>query len=353
LAIPVSKDGVRLRVPSAYKLNVPHYLRLVRLIPMEDPGEASGEALGQPKSYRQRLTEDLLDPTRTVTAALRLEALGQKAVPALKQGLESTHPLVRFCAAESLTYLGHGVGAAQLGELVVQQPFLRSYALSALASLDENVTRAKLLELMEKGVADETRYGAFRALQALAPTDRLTQGEWLNKSFHLHHVAPESPPLLHLCTAKRAEVVMFGPEAQFVPPFAFESNGYTVTAHLATDTHCIVGYVPPRGTPIRVSCSLNVSDVLHLLTKMDATYPEVVEILLDAGNSKKVNCPVALNALPQIPSVEELAASGKNREGLLELGGQELGETPTLYERSAPKPPRNRDETAPTTGGVE
>jgi hypothetical protein len=174
LAIPAGKDGVRLRVPPAYKLNVPHYLRVVRLIPMDDPGEQPGDTAGQPKSYRQRLAEDLLDPTHTVTAALRLEALGQKSVPVLKQGLESKHPLVRFCAAESLTYLGHGVGTTQLGELVEQQPFLRSYALSALASLDENVTRAKLQELMEKGGADETRYGAFRALQALAPTDRET-----------------------------------------------------------------------------------------------------------------------------------------------------------------------------------
>ena len=46
-----------------------------------------------------------------------------------------------------------------------------------------------------------------------------------------------------------------------------------------------------------------------------------------------------------------------------QAGGQELGETPTLYERAAPKPSRNRDadtsgtprrdETAPATGGVE
>ena len=344
LAIPVLKDGVRLRVPPAYKLNIPHYLRVVRLIPMEDPGEQPSDAPGQPKSYRQRLAEDLLDPTRTVTAALRLESLGQKSVPVLKQGLESKHPLIQFCAAESLTYLGHGIGAQKLGELVEQQPFLRSYALSALASLDENVTRAKLQDLMEKGVADETRYGAFRALQALAPADRLTKGEWLNKSFRLHHVAPESASLLHVCTAKRAEIVMFGPEAKFVPPFAFESNGYTVTAYHAADTQCMVGVVPPHGKPIRVACNLNVSDVLHLLAKMDATYPEVVEILVAAANGKQVNCPVALNALPQVPSAEELAASGKNGQNLLDLGGQELGDTPTVFERPAPKPaPRNRD----------
>ena len=99
LATAERKSGVRLRVPQGYKLNVPSTsIRVVRLIPMEDVIEqASATAPGQPKSYRQRLTEDLLDPTRTVTAALRLEALGQKSVPGpRKGGLKARHPLVRF-----------------------------------------------------------------------------------------------------------------------------------------------------------------------------------------------------------------------------------------------------------------
>jgi hypothetical protein len=344
LAEAAGKDGVRLRVPPAYRLNIPHYLRVVRLIPMIDPEEQpAGGAPGQPKPYLQRLTEDLLDPTRTVTAALRLEALGTKSVPVLRKGLESNHPLVQFCAAESLTYLAHAEGAQKLAVLVEQQPFLRAYALSALASLDESVTRAKLQDLMEKGAADATRYGAFRALQTLDPTDRLTKGELLNSSFRLHRVAPEAPPLLHLCTARRAEIVQFGPEARFVPPFAYESNGYTVTAR-AGDTQCHVGYVTRDGRPLKFACDLNVSDVVRLLAKMDAMYPEVVEILLDAANEKKISCPVSLDALPQAPSAEELAASGKTGDTLLDLGGQELGDTPTVFERPTARPaPRDRD----------
>jgi hypothetical protein len=360
LAKAEAKYGVSVRVPAAYKLNVAHFLRVVRLIPMQSPSETKSTEPGQPKSYQQRLLEDLLDPSRTVTAALRLEALGSKSVPALKIGLQSNHPLVRFCSAESLTYLGQGVGALSLANLVEEQPFLRSYALSALASLDENVTRAKLQELMETGQANETRYGAFRALQALDPRNPVTKGELLNTSFRLHHVAPQGAPLLHLCTSTRAEIVQFGREAQLVPPFEFESGRYTVVAHQATDDHCIVGFVTKGGTQqFRRPCSFAVSDVLHRLAEMDATYPEVMEILLDAANGQKLNCPVALNALPQVPSVEQLAAAGMNGEGL-ELGNQELGATPTLYERPAPKPaPRNRDadtrrqesqEDAPATG---
>jgi hypothetical protein len=345
------KDGVLLHVPPAYKLNLPHFLRVVRLVPTRAGAEASTGERGQPKSYRQRLAEDLLDPARTVTAALRLEALGEKGVPALMPGLQSRHPLVRFCSAESLAYLGHAAGAQALGEAVERQPLLRSYALAALASLDENVTRTTLEHLMEAGVAHEIRYGAFRALRELAPDEPLTRGESLppgeplNAAFSLHRVAGGSPPLVHLCTAKRAEVVLFGSGPALVPPFAFEANGYTVTATHEGDDHCVISCVP-RGAakPVRAKSSLAVADVLRLLARMDATYPDVVGLLIEAANCQCLNCPVALNALPQVAEVEELAAAGKGGDALLDLGGQDLGATPTLYERGrAPRSQRTRE----------
>jgi hypothetical protein len=78
----------------------------------------------------------------------------------------------------------------------------------------------------------------------------------------------------------------------------------------------------------------------------------VIDLLLEAGNCKCLNCPVALNALPQVPSVEELAAAGTSGELLLELGGQDLGATPTLYEKPivphnpAKRRPREASDTA-------
>ncbi len=131
----------------ATSLNVPHFIRVVRLIPMEDVTEQSqASGPGQPKSYRQRLTEDLLDPSRTVIASLRLEALGQKSVPTLKQGLASPQPLVRFCAAEGLTTSATGAGRDERWPTSwnAVNRSCASYARSALASLDEeNVTRMR------------------------------------------------------------------------------------------------------------------------------------------------------------------------------------------------------------------
>ena len=56
--------------------------------------------------------------------------------------------------------------------------------------------------------------------------------------------------------------------------------------------------------------------------QMGAMYPEVTDVLLQAGNCKGLNCQVALNALPQVCAVEELARSAKNGEVITDLGGQ-------------------------------
>src|SRR5207244_9284215 len=138
----------------------------------------------------------------TGTAALRLEALGTDSIPALKLGLESEHVLVRFAAAEALAYLGCPACGEELARLVEQQPALRAYSLTALASLNEAVSHVKLTELLGSKSA-ETRYGAFRALRALDEHDATVQGEMLNESFWLHRLAPGAPGLVHLSSSRR------------------------------------------------------------------------------------------------------------------------------------------------------
>src|SRR5207249_433851 len=69
LANPKNDKVIVLRVPQQYKLNMRHYLLVVRLIPLREGADTRG-------AYVKRLNEDLLDPKRTITAALRLEALG-------------------------------------------------------------------------------------------------------------------------------------------------------------------------------------------------------------------------------------------------------------------------------------
>ncbi len=173
VAVAENPTSVRLRVPAQYHLNTPRFLRVVRLIPLStqlDVPIVKGE---DHRTYRQRLADDLLDPAKTVTSALRLEALGQMSIPALKKGLDSKHPLVRFCSAEALAYLGDPACGQELATSVRTQPALRAFGLTAMASLDENICHVKLGELLTTARDDETRYGAFRACARSTRATRL------------------------------------------------------------------------------------------------------------------------------------------------------------------------------------
>jgi hypothetical protein len=290
---------VYVRVPYQYRLNPERYLRVARLIPLQESREIHTR-------YRQHLQEKLLDPAQTISAALRLEALGKESIPALKEGLTSKHVLVRFCAAEALAYLENPSAGHELARLAKQQPNLRGYCLTALASLNQAVCRVKLSELLACSSA-ETRYGAFRALRSMDERDPEIQGELLNDSYWLHRLAPESPSLVHRSFSRRAEICLFGEEPLFVPPFAIIAGEFTVTAG-PSDDRCIVGRFPRHGQAAqRRVCSLKLQDVLRTLADLGALYTDVSEVLTAADSARCLTCHLVTDALPKTPEVEELA----------------------------------------------
>jgi flagellar basal body P-ring protein FlgI len=336
-----NNTGVFLTVPQQYKLNLPRYLRVVRMIPMRMDASQNG--------YRRKLAEDLLDPAHTVTAALRLEALGKDSVPLLKRGLESDRPLVRFVAAEALAYLGDPGCGSELARAVEEYPDLRAFGLTALASLDESISRVKLRELLG-GHDPEVRYGAFRALRALDEHDSAVQGELLNESFWLHRVMPNGEPLVHFSTSRRAEVLIFGTDPMLNPPFAISAGQFTVTAS-AENEQCNIGRFSTQLGVSRRSCSFKIEDIVRVMADEGALYPEIVEMLRQAGLRGNGSCRIVNDALPQAVSVQDLAIIGRRLKDGLDADSNldpalvqrdsevrnargDLGETPTLFEQS-------------------
>lgn len=359
-AIASAKNNVVVEVtaPHQYKHNLPRFLRVARLVPLrEGKNSKKKEDLSPDQApgaiYRRQLEEDLLDPAHCVTAALRLEALGSESIPALKHGLHcKDHVLVRFCAAEALAYLDCPAAGEELAEIVKNHWALRSYALTALASLDEAVSRIRLRDLVTEA-APETRYGAFRALRALDDHDALVQGELLNNSYWLHRVAPETPGMVHFSTTRRAEIVLFGQEAYLKAPFWFTTGDFTVTSGEG-DTRCTITRRALHERGQMCQCSLKLDELLHTLAQLGGQYPEAVEILQQADHCRCLSCPVFVDALPQAVSVHELASAGRNPQktgDLLDAGadlsselrtpdaeilqaGSELGATPNLLDKN-------------------
>jgi hypothetical protein len=342
VAVAQNPTVIALRVPPQYRLNTPRFLRVVRLIPLTDQLDVPIGKGDDHRTYRQKLADDLLDPARTVTASLRLEALGEISRMSLKKGLESSHRLVRFCSAEALAYLGDPSCGEELAAAVAHSPILRAFGLTAMASLDEAICHVKLAELLTSAKDDETRYGAFRALRALNPRDALVRGEMLNDSFWLHRVGPHTPPLVHISSTRRAEIVVFGEEPTLRPPdtgtLGLSAGEFIVTA-TRDDDHCIVSRVPLHGAPTRRTCSLEVVKLLHTLADMGCMYPEVVTLLQQADSGAALSCRVRCDALPQATSVYELVKLGREQKSGSEdadrdliPAGQDLGATPTLFD---------------------
>ncbi|MBI1917623.1 MAG: flagellar basal body P-ring protein FlgI [Planctomycetes bacterium] len=355
---------VLLGMPPQYKHNPQRFLRVVRMVPLED-GEVGGPRPGRPP-YRVRLQEDLLDPARTVVASLRLEGLGTASIPALKQGLQSPHPLVRFCSAEALAYLGNAACADELARTVQQQPYLRAYALTALASLDESVCRDRLFDLLSGDGEDETRYGAFRALRALNERDEAVRGKLLGDAFWLHHIAPNTPPLVHVSLSRRPEVVLFGSGHALVPPFSLLAGEFAVTA-AAGDQRCTVSHFPLHGDEeggSRVRCPLELTEVLKLMASQGASFAEVIELLRQADLCRSLSCRLRHDALPQTVTVQQLAEAGradaeKKRHPqpgakpadaieIIKPDTADLGATPALYQEPTSSRPAALDNDART-----
>lgn len=361
-AIAKARDNfaVLLRVPPEYRFNVPHFLRVVRLIPLTEVPDAPANAAegAEPKSYRQRLAEDLRDPAHTVTAALRLEALGEHSLPVLKAGLGSGHPLVRFCSAEALAYLGSAAGAEELARAARAEALFQAFALTALASLDENASKNKLAELMTTSSDDVVRYGAFRALRASlergGDEDRFAvAGELLNDSFWLHKVAPEAEPLVHVSSSRRAEVVLFGKPAELQPEFSLMAGEFIITAG-PDDRQCWVRRIPLKGPKARKQSSLRLEDVLRAVADLGGAYPEVLELLQQMQSAQCLNCAVRCDAVPKPATVYELARLGKGKatadaEGGDGSGGQDVGSATTLFPAVTPSrlATRLREEASP------
>ncbi len=305
IAKAAGKELIFVNVPWEYRLNQKRYLLLVRLIPLRETSE-------ERVPYRQRLNAMLLDPKTTLRASLRLEALGKESMPALKKGLQSDHPLVRFCSAEALTYLGNTLGVEELSRAARQHPQLRAYCMTALASLNEAVCHMQLRDLLTSSNA-EVRYGAFRALQILKDEDPQIVGEELNKSFHLHRVAPTSGPMIHYSLHRKAEIVLFGKETRFVPPFGIcAGKEFTITAAPEDQRCTVTRYLMKEGREIHHQCSFQVDDILRTMAYLGAEYPTAVDLLRQANDLKCLNCSVAINAVPQPTPLEELAKAAQD-----------------------------------------
>jgi len=332
VAVARHKDLVAVAVPPRYRLNRPHYMRVVWAVPLTPPAD--------PTRYLKEWEEKLQRPETTLSAAIRLEALGAPSVPVLRNALTSDYPLVRFAAAEALAYLGQTFAAEPLCRSAAEHSALQAYALTALAALDDALGMSKLEELMT-AKEPELRYGAFRALREVDPTGPLVRGEWARRAYIIHDVASGGPSLVHLLSEGRAEVVLFGESPKLIAPFSLTAGpNITVTARAGDAVATVSRFSVKSGaTPNHLQCSLAVTDILRTMAEQGATYSDAADMLRKADERKALSCPLVFDALPTAVPVKRLAKAARTdaymeHEGDL-LTGTDATATPGLFEAPA------------------
>lgn len=289
VANPTRDNIVELAVHPRYRNNLGRYLTIIRKIPI----------VKSPKELVDRimvLERMLLEPTTSQEAALQLEAIGDDGVPALRKGVVSPDPEVRFYSAESLAYLDDTDAAEPLFEAARDERAFRWRALAALATLNSFQAQESLEKLMNSPSA-ETRYGAFRALRERNPRDVLVRGELLEKKFRYHVVGTTGAPMIHFSRSRCAEVVVYGQDIRIHPP-EFLFAGKEILIKRVDDNTLQLSRFTADGEDEHLTSSTKLDDLIRGIVKLDGGYAEVFAALNEAKAGGLLDARLEVDALP-------------------------------------------------------
>ncbi len=289
VATPKTDEFVELVLHPRYKDNVGRYMRVIRNLALK-------ETPTQRQARLQLLGVQLLDPITSATAALRLEAIGDdQAVEALTEGLSSDDPEVRFYAAETLAYLDETVAVDTLAQVIREEPAFRVGALAALSAMDDGAAYDSLRTLLGVKSA-ETRYGAFRAMTSMAPSDSILRGEDMQGKFTYHVLDVAGPPMIHVTSSHRPEIVLFGKQHALKLPLVLDAGPKILINGLSGGQIKVSHF---DGTTQQRTVSTDVEAVIRAVVELGGTYPDVVQMLQQAKKSGALSSRFRVNALPE------------------------------------------------------
>lgn len=336
-----TNEYIELKVHPRYKDNIERYLAVIRAIPLKDNETDRVRRISE-------LQQQLMNPDTAAAAAIKLEAMGNPAVAALKEALQSPRPPIRFYAAEALAYLDCPDAAPVLGQIARDEPAFRVYALSALGALNDLESVEQLRSMLASPSA-ETRYGAFRALTTLNPNDPVIMGEKLGDQFWYHVLNVDGPPMVHVTKSRRAELVLFGSHIRLNnPPVLDAGNRIMVTGR--EPGKIVVSKFTPNEPDQKRFVSDDLDEVIRAVVELGGTYPEVVQMLQQAKAGGYLTARFEVDALPEpgrrylpesTPSDEPfrgpLAENGEDPS--MTDGGSSFDEQPAAEQNAAAKRP--------------
>lgn len=292
LAKAKTDQSIELIVADRYRENYFRYLQVIRHIRL------ASETSVDHQLRIQELSSALGRGDSSERAALELEAMGNEAIPILKDALEANELEARFRAAEALAYLNDASGVAVLKEVADKEPAFRAYALAALSTLTDGDAVIALRELLHHKEI-EVRFGAFRALSIASPGDAEVMTKKLSTGFAIHQINSSGEPVIHVSRRRNAEVVFFGANQKFSAPL-FLRAGHDVLIQCPENGDKIkLKMIAPGQQSRELTCSMRVTDVITAAVELGVEYPAIVEMLEQAQKQRNLDGMLAFDQTPQ------------------------------------------------------
>ena len=250
------------------------------------------------------LKQELLDPEKSLAAALQLEALPAKmGAEVLYDGMKSHNPDVRFHSAEALAYMHKpGVGPV-LAEFARNDPKRRPAAIAGLASMGSDLeAEESLIPLMASGDSEQ-RYGAFWALRRRTP-DHPAIRAWPMEVYPYHyHVLPFDEPLVHATTTRRSEIVLFSQNIRLNAPFVGNAGKSIVVNVQSPEQVEIIRVNPGRINETRLRPN-SLDKVLEAIADLGGGYQDTLDFLIEADKEQQngfraLSCRFELDGISQ------------------------------------------------------
>jgi hypothetical protein len=282
---------VELKTHEQYINNFDRYQDVIRRIAINESDVARRMRLEQ-------LARDIMEPDKCEKAAIELEAIGNDAIPFLKDALKSEHFAVRFLASESLAYLGESAGVSTLLEAAKTQPAFRIYALVALSVVDDADAIVALRELMSEPSL-ETRYGAFRAMKELDPRDPFLNPVGFKDRFVMYVIESQGQPMVHVTRRRAPEVVLFGADQPLQLPVVLNAgSNIRIIGELGRSDVEITHYALDA-EPQKQRVPNRLLDIIRTCGQLDAAYPDIVQMLIEAEQQRNFIGQFGIDRLPQ------------------------------------------------------
>lgn len=313
---------LELNVHPTYRNNFPRYQHMIRSIAYREDSVAR-------RLRMERLSEELLNPVDSQSAALQLEAIGREGIPFLQAGLTAGNFESRFHSAQALAYLNDSSGVAVLKEAALQEPAFRVYALAALSVINDADSVMALRELV---AADdlETRYGAVRAIKETNPRDPVLGTQEFEKQFVLHAI-DAGPPAAHVVRYREPEVVIFNSHQDLgLPAVLNAGNRIRIIGRAGEKTVTVTKYHLNQ-EPERKVTSTNLVEILNVVASLGARYPDIVQMLVEADEGGNLMGELGIDRLPQAGRTYDRNRNDDNSEGSSRVGTR--SHTPGLFER--------------------